>query len=124
MRRDSYRALSDLRAEYQRTMSEPSPVSRRASVLWPAVVALEEVIDAVTATVVAISRDAPAPAPEAVHQLTGQLRAIADAMDAHLVLPPAARPLPADEAVKPVTAAVCSVLSGGTSGNRRALSMY
>ena len=65
----------------------------------------------VTATAVAISRDAPAPAPEAVHQLTGQLRAIADAMDAHLVLPPAARPLPADEALEPVTAAVRSVLA-------------
>jgi uncharacterized membrane protein YccC len=119
LRRDSYRALSDLRAEYQRTMSEPSPVSRRASVLWPAVVALEELVDAVTATAVAISRDAPAPAPEAVHQLTGQLRVIADAMDAHLVLPPAARPLPADEALEPVTAAVRSVLAVLTPAERQ-----
>jgi uncharacterized membrane protein YccC len=119
LRRDSYRALSDLRAEYQRTMSEPSPVSRRASVLWPAVVALEELIDAVTATAVAISRGAPAPDPEAVHQLTGQLRAIAEAMDAGLVLPPTTRPLPADEALEPVTAAVRSVLGVLTPAERQ-----
>ena len=94
-------------------------VSRRASVLWPAVVALEELIDAVTATVVAISRGAPAPAPEAVHQLTGQLRAIAEAMDAGLALPPTTRPLPADEALEPVTAAVRSVLGVLTPAERQ-----
>jgi uncharacterized membrane protein YccC len=110
LRRRSSRALADLRAEYQRTMSEPSAVSRRASVLWPAVVALEELLDAVTATVVAISRGAPVPGRAAVHQLTAELRAIAEAMDAGLALPPTARPLPADEALEPVTLAVSSVL--------------
>src|SRR5258707_3399081 len=37
LRRRASRALSDLRAEYQRTMSEPTAVARRASALWPAV---------------------------------------------------------------------------------------
>ena len=119
LRRHSYRALSDLRVEYQRTMSEPLSVSRRASGLWPAVVALEELIDAVTATVVAISRGAPVPAPEAVHQLTGELRAIAEAMDAGLVLPATSRPLPADQALEPVTAAVRSILGVLTPTERR-----
>jgi hypothetical protein len=119
LRRRSSRALSDLRVEYQRTMSEPAAVARRASVLWPAVVALEDLMDAVTAAVVAISRGAPAPAPEAVHQLTGELRAVAEAMTAGLVLPPTSRPLPADEALEPVTAAVRSVLCVLTPAERQ-----
>jgi len=119
LRGKSFRALSDLRAEYQRTMSEPPPVSRRASSLWPAVVALEELVDAVTATVVAISQGAPAPAPGAVHQLTGELRAVAAAMEAGVMLPPTTRPRPADEALEPVTAAVAAVLGVLTPAERQ-----
>jgi uncharacterized membrane protein YccC len=119
LRRQSYQALSDLRAEYQRTMSEPPLVSRRASAMWPAVVALDELLDAVTASSVAISRGSPAPAPDGVYQLTGELRAIAEAMDAGLMLPPTTRPLPADEALEPVTAAVRSVLGVLTPTERR-----
>ena len=119
LRGKSFRALSDLRAEYQRTMSEPPPVSRRATALWPAVVALEELLDAVTATVVAISQGAPAPAPDAVHQLTGELRAVAAAMDAGVVLPPTAKPRPADEALEPVTGAVGAVLGVLTPAERQ-----
>ena len=118
LRRQAYRSLSDLRAEYQRTMSEPAAISRRASVWWPAVVGLEEVIDAATTTVVAISRGAPRPAPEAVHRLTGTLRAVADAIEARLPRPSLGE-LPADEALKPVTAAVRSVLAVLTPGEPR-----
>src|SRR5271166_5700221 len=98
-----------LRAEYQRAMSEPPAVSRRASAWWPAIVGLEEVIDAVTATAVQISRGAPAPAADAVHQLTAVLDAVADAIDAG-VPPPRAGELPADEALKPVIHAARPVL--------------
>ena len=101
LRRKACRALADLRAEYQRAMSEPRAASRRASAWWPAVVGLEEVIDAVTATAVHISRGAPAPSADAVHQLTAVLDAVADAIDAG-VPPPRAGELPADEALKPV----------------------
>jgi hypothetical protein len=59
LRRKAYRALGDLRGEYQRAMSEPAAVSRRASAWWPAIVALDEVVDATTATGVAIRRGAP-----------------------------------------------------------------
>ena len=90
LRRKASRALADLRAEYQRAMSEPPAVSRRASAWWPAIVGLEEVIDAVTATAVEISRGAPAPAPDAVHQLTAVLDAVADAIDAGVPPPRAA----------------------------------
>jgi uncharacterized membrane protein YccC len=109
LRRQAWRSLSDLRAEYQRTMSEPPAVSRRASAWWPAVVGLEEVMDAVTATVVAISRGAAAPAPASVHKLTGALRAVADAIDAGTA--PDGADLPDDPRLEPVTAAVRSVLS-------------
>lgn len=119
LRRRAYRSLSDLRAEYQRTMSEPRAVSRRASAWWPAVVGLEEVMDAVTSTVVAINRGAPAPSPDAVHQLTGTLRAVADAIKAGI--PPAGpAELPADPVLQPVSAAVRSVLAVLTRGQPRA----
>jgi uncharacterized membrane protein YccC len=108
-RHQASRALADLRAEYQRTMSEPPAVSRRSSAWWPAVVELEEAVDAVTATAVAISRGAPAPSPGAVHQLTDALCGVSDAIDA--AAPPRAGDLPADEALKPVTDAVLPVLA-------------
>jgi hypothetical protein len=98
-------------------------VSRRAAEGWPAVVALEEVMDAVTATVVAIGRDAPVPDASSVHALTGALRAVADAIEAGTP-PRAPAQLPADPALEPVTAAVRSVLSvligGGGDASRAA----
>jgi uncharacterized membrane protein YccC len=109
VRRTAYRALGDLRGEYQRAMSEPAAVSRRAPAWWPAIVALDEVVDAATATGAAIRRGASAPAPGAVYQLTAALRAVADAIDA--AVPPGAGELPGDEALKPVTDAVRPVLS-------------
>ena len=109
LRRQAYRALGDLNGEYQRAMSEPAAVSRRASAWWPAIVALDEVIDAATAGRVAISRGEPAPSPDAVHQLTAALSAVADAIDAGV--PPRVGELPDDEALKPVTDPVRPVLS-------------
>ena len=114
LRRKAYRALGDLHGEYQRAMSEPAAVGRRASAWWPAIVALDEVADAATATGVAIRRGAPAPSPDAVHQLTAALYAVADAIDAGV--PPRAGELPDDEALKPVTDAVRPVLSVLGSG--------
>ena len=110
LRRRTYRALSNLRAEFQRTMSEPAPASRRAAAWWPAVIGLEEVMDAVTATVVAIGRGEPVPPASSVHALTGKLRAVADAIET-LTPPRAGGPLPADPELEAVTSAVHSVLS-------------
>ena len=73
MRRSTYRALADLRTEFQRTMSEPPSISRRATAWWPAVVALEQVMDAVTATAVAVSRGATVP-PDGVRRLSEALQ--------------------------------------------------
>ena len=110
LRRQAYQSLSNLRAEFQRTMSEPTSVSRRATAWWPAVVALEEVMDTVTATVVAIGRGAPVPSAASVHALTGTLRAVADAIETGTP-PRLAGPLPADPELEAVTASVRSVLS-------------
>jgi len=109
LRRKAYRALGDLHGEYQRAMSEPAAVSRRASAWWPAIIALDEVADAATATGLAISRGAPAPPSGAVHQLTAAFYAVAHAIDADI--PPRADELPDDEALKPVTDTVRPVLS-------------
>ena len=79
----AYRSLSNLRTEFQRTMSGPASVSRRATAWWAqAVVALEEVMDAVTSAVVEIGRGGAVPAADSVHALTGALRAAADAIEA------------------------------------------
>jgi uncharacterized membrane protein YccC len=108
LRRKAYRALGDLQAQYQQAMSEPAPVSRRASAWWPAIVALDEVVDAATATGVGIRHGAPAPSPDAVHHLTEALYGVADAIDAGV--PPQVGELP-DGALKPVTDAVRPLLS-------------
>jgi uncharacterized membrane protein YccC len=110
LRRGAYQSLSNLRAEFQRTMSEPAAVSRRATAWYPAVVALEEVMDTVTATVVAIERGAPVPSAASVHALTGTLRAVADAIETQTP-PRLVNPLPADPELEAVTASVRSVLS-------------
>jgi uncharacterized membrane protein YccC len=109
LRRQARRSLSDLRAEFERTMAEPWAASRRATAWWPALVGLESVVTAVTATAVAISHGAPAPSPAAVRQLTSALDKIADAVEAG-VAPSGPIGLPSDAALEPVTEAVHAVL--------------
>jgi uncharacterized membrane protein YccC len=108
-RRQAYRALTDLRAEFDRCMSEPAAASRQATAWWPALVALEEVVDAVTAVAVTMRHGEPAPDPGAVHQLTTALDTMADAVKAGS--PPRPTELPSDPSLKPVTDAVRAVLA-------------
>ena len=115
LRRNAGRALSNVRADFQRTLSEPPRVSRRASAWYPAVVGLEEVMDAVIATAVAIGRGAEPPSPAAVHSLCGALRSVADAIETETPLRSAV-PLPSDPQLESVTAAVRSVVSMVTRG--------
>ena len=89
----------NMRTEFQRTMSEPTAVSRRASAWWPAAGGLEEVMDAVTATAVALGRGAAPPSPASVHQLTGALRAVADAIESD-TMPRPAGPMPGRSAAR------------------------
>jgi len=108
MRRSTYRALSDLRTEFQRTMSEPPSISRRATAWWPAVIALEQVMDAVTATAVAVSHGAVV-SPDGVRLLPEALRAVSEAAATGEALT-AAPGLPDDETLKPVSEAVRALL--------------
>jgi uncharacterized membrane protein YccC len=119
LRRQARRALSDLRAEFERTMSEPRAVSRRATAWWPAVVGLDEVMDAVTATAVAVGHGAPAPSPEAVAQLADALDSVAAAVEAGAA-PSGPPELPPDEPLQPVTDAVRAVLGVMASPKGRA----
>ncbi|HEX4064213.1 MAG TPA: FUSC family protein [Streptosporangiaceae bacterium] len=108
LRRQTHRELSDLHAEFQRAMSEPPALSRQATAWWPALVGLEQVMDAVTATALTREHGAPAPAPGAVRQLTGVLDRTAASVR-NGTSPPAEAELPADQALAPVTDAVRSV---------------
>jgi uncharacterized membrane protein YccC len=86
MRRGTYRAIADLRAEFQRTMSEPPAISRRASAWWPAVVGLEDVMDAVTAAAV----EGHVPSADRVRAISSGLRAACLAAVAGVPVGPAA----------------------------------
>ncbi len=118
MRRATYRALADLRAEFQRTMSEPPSISRRATAWWPAVVALEQAVDAITATAVAVSRGAVV-SSSGVDRLSAALRAVSEAASTGMPLTDLPE-LPDDETLKPVTAAVRALLEVLSSGERLA----
>jgi uncharacterized membrane protein YccC len=115
--RSTYRALGDLRAEFQRTMSEPPSISRSATAWWPAVVGLEQVLDAVTAVSLAVSRGASAPSPAGVQLLCAALDAISEAGSAGIP-PPAGLELPDDETLQPVTETVRALLGVLASGER------
>jgi uncharacterized membrane protein YccC len=116
MRRSTYRALADLRAEFQRTMSEPPSVSRRATAWWPAVIALEQVMDAITATALTVSRGAEVP-PSGVRQLCHALRAVSEAAATGSALAEAPE-LPDDETLSPVSEAVRTLLGVLGTGER------
>ena len=113
LRRRTHRALSDLRTEFQRTMAEPSPVSRRAVVWWPALVGLENVMDKVTATAVGADLGGVRPSPEAVRQLAAALAEVARAVRAGDR--PAPLPLPDEEILRPIADTVREVRRGVAS---------
>jgi uncharacterized membrane protein YccC len=116
MRRATYRALADLRAEFQRTMSEPPSISRRAAAWWPAVVALEQVMDAVTATATAVSHGVTVPEP-GVRQLAAALREVSEAAATGKGVD-APQELPEDGTLEPVTEAVRALLGVLATGRR------
>jgi uncharacterized membrane protein YccC len=109
-RRQTHRALSDLRTEFQRTMAEPPPVSRRAAAWWPALVGLENVADEVTATAVGTGLGGVTPSPDGVRRVGAALAEIARAVRAGDR--PALLPLPDEEVLRPVADAVRQVQRG------------
>ncbi|MGH3257455.1 MAG: hypothetical protein ACRDOU_19030 [Streptosporangiaceae bacterium] len=105
----TYRALADVRTEFQRTMAEPPSISRRATAWYPALVGLERVMDATAAAALSVSQSGVQVPPAGVRQLTGALRAVSEvaATGIALTTPPE---LPDDEVLKPVTGAVRALL--------------
>jgi uncharacterized membrane protein YccC len=107
LRRQTYRVLSDLRTEFQRTMAEPPSVSARAARLWPVLTALEQLTDSVTATAVRADVTGRRPGPEDVAQLAGALRGLARGIrDGRL---PEDLPLPDREDVGQVAGRIADV---------------
>ena len=115
-RRSTYRALGDLRAEFQRTMSEPPSISRSATAWWPAAVGLEQVLDAATAVALAVGRGARVPS-EGVEQLCQALDAVSQAASDGVPVPTSLE-LPDDETLQPLTEAVRALLGVLASGER------
>lgn len=111
LRRQTYRELSDLRAEFQRSMSQPRALGRQATAWWPAVAALEQVMDTVTRAAVAVDHGAPVPLAGDVRRLAAALDQVADAVRDG-TRPPARADLPdmaQDETLAPVADAVRGV---------------
>ncbi|MEI5524747.1 FUSC family protein [Streptomyces brasiliscabiei] len=79
-RRRLYRDLSAIRTEFQRALTEPPPVGRRAAAWWPLVVAVERIVDATTAARVRVKQGAEPPSTAEVDQVTLQLRELAQGL--------------------------------------------
>ncbi|KFG10190.1 MULTISPECIES: FUSC family protein [Streptomyces] len=80
IRRRLYRDLSAIRTEFQRALTEPPPIGRRAAAWWPLVVAVERIVDATTAARVRIKQGAEPPSTAEVDQVTLQLRELSDGL--------------------------------------------
>lgn len=105
-------------------------MSRRAAAWWPAVVGLEQVMDAVTATALVVSRSVPSPGesggssspantapPAGVKQLCAALRAVSEAAEEGTALQTPGD-LPDDEVLKPITEAIRARLGVLDNGQR------
>lgn len=73
-RRRAYRALADTRLAFAQVIVEPSAAGRQAVAWWPAIVALERVLDAVTDVVISVRRGADPPE-------RSQVKLVIDAID-------------------------------------------
>ncbi|BAC72120.1 hypothetical protein AQJ43_20045 [Streptomyces avermitilis] len=104
MRRRLYRDLSAIRTEFQRALTEPPPMGRRAAAWWPLVVATERIVDATTAARVRVKQGAPAPTAAEIAQVTLQLRELSDGLRETNVLVGVRTDLtgPADSVLEPL----------------------
>jgi uncharacterized membrane protein YccC len=80
LRRRCYRKLSDLRAEFQRLLAEPSAAGRQAAGWWPAIVGLERCTDAVTELAVEIRAGREPPPRDAVEATVAAIRQLSRAI--------------------------------------------
>jgi uncharacterized membrane protein YccC len=109
LRRRTYRQLSDLRSEFQRTLVEPSAAGRLASAWYPAIIGLERVTGSVTRVAVEIDQGDPVPPADEVDAIVAALDDIAAAVREGR--PPAELPAAPSEQLKPVMAHLGAVVS-------------
>lgn len=109
VRRHTYRSLSDLRTVFQQAMSEPPPVSTRASAWWPAIVALERLTDATTAVALRAEHGADGASEAGARQAIDAMREIVDSTRGQRR--PHDMPLPEEPALEGVRAELQSVYS-------------
>jgi uncharacterized membrane protein YccC len=76
-RRNIHRRITGLRTALQQAFAEPPPASTRAAAWWPAVVSVEQLVDAVTAAAIRVEHGEEAPSPEDVETSTAALHALA-----------------------------------------------
>jgi uncharacterized membrane protein YccC len=114
---EAYRAMANLRTEFQRTMSEPATISRPATAWMPAAVALERILDATTALAVDVRSGAATVPPDGVRQLAAALRAVSEAAAAG-TRPTSPPELPDDETLKLLTQAVRALMGVFGRGGR------
>lgn len=113
-RRRTYRRLSDLRTVFQQALAEPPPVSTRVTTWWPAIVALEQLTDAVTALVVQTEHGGAHPSREGVDVVLGVMQDLATT--ARTQQPPRPLPPPPDDDVLHDVVAELQVVHGVLSG--------
>jgi uncharacterized membrane protein YccC len=101
------RKLATVRVEFQRTMAEPRRVRERVTAWWPAVIALEWLLEAISATAVNTGGQQPPPAA-AVSELSTALRQVGTAVRARWSVPPQPQ-LPRPPSLELVSDAVHSV---------------
>ena len=107
-RRRAYRLLSDVRTVFQRALSEPAAVRRRATAWYPAVVGLERTLDTIAATSVRARRGGDDPSPAALNQLADLLDEFTAAL--HSGSRPPRPELPGEPGTAEVDQAVSDVL--------------
>lgn len=93
-RRRAYRTLSDQRTALQQALAEPTRAGRDAAELFPLVIGLEQVTDALTAVSIDIVRRRPQISPDDAVAVETSLREVAAAMRESRR--PRRRPLPTD----------------------------
>lgn len=79
-RRDAYRALAELRTAFSQVIVEPSAAGRQAMAWWPAIVALERMVDAVTEVAVSMDHGGLPPSDMTVDGIVDALDELADAV--------------------------------------------
>ncbi|PPK65895.1 FUSC family protein [Actinokineospora auranticolor] len=107
LRRESYRALSDVRTAFQQSLVEPFAAGRQAAAWWPVIVGLERLTDAVTAVALAIDRGGEPVSEADTRTLVAAVREAAEAVRGERA--PVRVQLPEDERLEPVVAELTAV---------------